>query len=469
MGLLTVGLVALSVGGCALHARAPAPDLDVRARIAPSTETSDLLLNLRLGFDQLTRLVEQVAIPDRKLGQTSALAGWSLLIQKRPGVRVRGDGERLCFDVPFLGQGAVQMLGREMRRAVSGRIEVCARPRLNPDAVLSLRDPAIRVEVERGRMALNSRVLVDQLRAFLGGDATRALTDALTELRLPLRPLLRPLTAALAGSLRLGDGACLRPRAESVVLGQPQITSEGLRFAAALRGHPTLEAPCSPDSQPDRPPLVEATLRIEQRASRLLIPVGLSTDRARKALLAELRRRGPITWPGGHVSVKDLRIDTSRGAVVVHAMLDGRARASFLGISTTRAIDGEVILWGRPTLHEGRVGLAQVQLSIVLDDAVADLAAALRASDLRKLVVRHLSLPVAQVETQARAQLQQLATSLKIGAVAVPARVRIERLTVSGARASAQRLILETRFVGWIVLAPPALNKSHKRSGPPRP
>ncbi len=486
--MVALGAILTITSGCALHARAPEPDLPQRAPVRPAAERSELLVAMRLDYAQLTAIVEQLKVPEQRLGQKSAIASWSLRIQKRPGVRIRPNGDRLCFLVPFEGQGGVQMLGREVARRVRGKVEVCARPRLNPDAELSLRDPVVRVEVDQGRLALNSRVLSDKLKRFLTGGAAKRLIAGFTTIKIPLPRLLAPFMREFTGTLEVSGGAkkgmskdsCLRPRAESLTLGQPRVEPDALRFAAVIRGRPTLESPCgttSPSQGQRSTPKVQATLRITQRPSRMIIPMGLSTERARAAIMADLRRRGPIRWPKGEVVIKALRIDTSRGAVVVHATLNGHAQGSFLGFSTTRAIDGEVIVWGRPSVAHGRVGLADPKMSVALDDEVADLAAALRASELKAVIMRHLSMPVAGVMKDARRGIQRLGTSLRIGRVPLPARVKVEQLVVSGARVEPSRLVLETRFVGWIVFEPstlrrgasPARSRSGSRTGPKRP
>lgn len=405
-----------------------------------------------LSYGQLQRLTDQISVTEKKLGQHSSFANWTLLVRKRTGALIRAADNLLCIDVPFEALGEVELLGRKLQRKLAARVALCGKPRLNPDATLSIRDLQAKVTVPERRIALNSRVLVDQLRAWLGGQATAQLKQAVGAIRIKLPERMRSWSGALTGALKVTGGGCLRPRASAILLSQPQVEAKRLRFAAQVTGHPTLEFPCRPDKPARHPPLVEATLDLKPRLSRLIVPIALSTDRAEVALKKALKQ--PIKWPEGQVVITRVTIDTSRGAVVVRLGLDGHTQGHLLGISYRRKIEGELIVWGKPSVEAGRIGLVRPQISLALDDGLGGLAAALKASKIKATIRKELSLPTSVVRQQARALLLKLQTSLKVGQVKLPLQIRTTRLQVTAARAVPHQLVLETLFEGWVVLQP---------------
>ncbi len=459
------GLIALVCVGCTHHVRAPTPDRLGTAPVPPAPRDSELLVAARLSYGTLSALVDAARVAPYTTGQRSPLATWRLSAQQLPGAVVRSDANRVCVQVPFAGAGLIELMGRSLKRTVQAQVEVCATPRLNPDAVLSLRDPAVRVTTEAGRVALNSRVLVTALSGWLNDKAGPAVARRLTTLRVPLRPKLAPLAERLTRIVDLGQGACLRPRASEIIVGQPAVEPHALRFAAVIRGRPSVELPCGRDLRPPSAPHVAAALTVEQRPTRLSFPVAVSLATARAALLKALAK--PIRWRGGAVRVTDVTLTTSAGAVLARLHIDGHATTRVWGIESRRDVRGEVLIWGRPTIRDGRAGLTDVRLVVELDDALAELGVALRRSALQTTVARHLSLPTRTVTQRAQALVARLGAALKVKGVPVPVRVDTRRLQATAARALPGWLVVDVDFEGWVVLAPGT--SAPRTSAPSRP
>ncbi|MBI5610666.1 MAG: hypothetical protein HY902_17450, partial [Deltaproteobacteria bacterium] len=137
---LTVVYLTL-LSGCAVHLRAPEPDLRDQAPLRPSALPSNIAAVARIPYSSVAALVE-AQLP-AKLAGTEKLgmidATWQVWRDGAVGAHADQRG-RLCFDVPFGGKGQMAAFGQRLDRELRAQIQVCAQPVLDGQAVLRLKD-----------------------------------------------------------------------------------------------------------------------------------------------------------------------------------------------------------------------------------------------------------------------------------------------------------------------------------------
>lgn len=456
---------ALLLPGCALHLRAPTPDFEDRTPVAPAAEVSHLAAVAHLPLDLLAAMVEQQTVAPIQRGDRLGFATWSIELARQGRVVARGQDGSLCFSVPFQGMGRITAMGQTLSRVLAARVELCAQPRLEngtrPDegATLRLLDPVARIQLDRQEIGGPGRALLDIAAEQLEHHAGRDLAAYARTLRLPTVNALAPLLKALVQPMPLGSATqpdaqgCLKLRPQALRLAQPEVDANALRLAVSVTALPTVEQPCRPSPTAVALPRAEVQEPLQHPKTRMLLAVGVSLATVQAELLAALRKLGRISLKDqGHVEITGLRLDSANGALLVRAKVVGVIRDSFLGIAISRPLDGELLLWGIPTLDRDAIHLADVHLDLQTDDGVVGLGAALKRARLTEIVQETLRLPRARIEGEAKAALKQLEKGIRLGDQTVPVRIDQELLTLEHVAARGQRLDVLVRFVGQIVV-----------------
>lgn len=450
-GLLLAFALLTSSAGCAVRLVAPQPDPGGLKPVRVAARPSHVAVVARLAHTQVAALVDTLTVQPVDLGQQVQFAGWKLHIERAGKVTVRADNDRLCVAMPFSGAGRIEVVGKTLERALRAELDACAELKLAPGAVLTLVRPTAAVRVGGRVVGGMTQVLYDALEHHLRAVVSPQLLRATTELRIPLTDALEPLLIALDRPRELADGACLKLRPERVRLGQPEVDPTQVRLAISAVTRPTVERPCAPPSPPQKP-VLEVVEELDHPMTELDLPIGVAVRELREPLLAELRKAGRIRHAGGWVEVTDVTLHTAAGAVLARATVIGETEMRLFGLGWTREVGGQVTLWGVPGVTEQFVGVDKVELAVDTDDAVTDLVASLRASDLRASVQRRLRWPRADLEKQAAKLLTGLAAPLKVGDQSLPVRIETRALTIESARANADRVEVQVHFEGQIVI-----------------
>ena len=333
---------ALLASGCAVQLRAPTPDALQTRPIAAPTSLGSLSMGVRLDAATLASWLDDATAAPTHYGQAAAMVGrWSLDIRRQGPAKVWADGDRICVALPFQGDGQIEVLGQRLQRTVSAALRVCARPRVRPDAHLTLQDVTIGVELDRSRMELATRVLIETMARHLGDIVAQTTKARVDGLAVPLAPLVLPRLAALRRPIDLGEGACLRVRPERVWIGQPVVEDAALRLPLRLDARPSAELPCAQGEQAESDPAGgiaiagDPDLRVIDL--RLRLPIGVTLRSMEPALGQALAGRGKIALAdGGWVQVGAVRLDSAGGALLVRAQIEGALRGRVLGACAGR-------------------------------------------------------------------------------------------------------------------------------------
>lgn len=456
--LALVAAVAWSMvtGGCAVLLRAPTPDaLQVRPVAAP-TSLGSLSMSVRLEAATLSGWLDDLTARPAHYGQAAAMVGrWSLDIRRHGEARVWADGDRLCVALPFEGDGKIEVLGQRLQRAVQAGLRVCARPRVRPDAQLTLTDVVIGVELDRSRVELATRVLVETMARHLGDVVAKATQGRIEALAVPIAPLVRPRLATLQRPIDLGEGACLRVRPERVWIGQPVVEDAALRLPLRLDARPSAELPCAQQQEPSNGEVAIAgdpDLRVIDL--RLRLPIGVTLQSIEPAVARELTARGRLPLQdGGWAEIAGVRLDGAGDAMLIRAQMRGALRGHVLGlIPVQRDVRGEVLFWGRPTLRGDHVELDTPALEVRSDDRVTDLVAAMQREKLAAATAKASRVPTAPLLRRAEAMLERLGKGVDVAGHHLPIRVDRKSLQLVSARAVDGRLVVEAEFSGHLVI-----------------
>lgn len=454
---LLLAFVPALLSGCALHVRAPDPDLAAPRPVPPSHEISYLAAVARMPLPTLGTLLETQALQPLHMEDRSGFLGWAFDMQRAGNVVVRAQDGILCFLVPFHGRGKVTALGGSMEKALDAAVDVCARPRLTPSGLLRLEAPAVRVSMNRVDFGAAAAPLMANLTERLEKIVGTQVADYLKTLQVPVGDFVTPTTAALYRPIPLQQGACLQLRPLSLRLAQPEADPSTLRLAASIATQPTVEEPCGPAQKPQRLAMAVDD-DLQHPETTLTLPIAVRLQTVRDQVLAELQRLGHIELAGkgnpkqGWIEVTGLELKSAGGALLARAKIRGEVRDRFLFIPFTRKIDGEFLLWGVPVLTEKAIELSKVQVDLETDDSLTSLGAALQRQHIAEVLGERLRIPRAQIEGQAKAALQSLAKGVSVGGVALPVRIETHKLTLDEVRTQGQRLEVLVRFQGYVVL-----------------
>ncbi len=445
------------LSSCALHVRAPEPDLPAQRPLPPSNEISHIAAVARLPLPMLAALLEKEALPPVHMEDHSGFVGWSFDVQRSGRVGARAQDGILCFQVPFHGTGRVQALGGSMEKALDATIDVCSRPKLTPSGLLRLEEPAVRVSMDRVDFGGPARPIFDNMAAHLERLTGKQIADYLRTLQVPVGDFVRPTTAALYKPFPLRPGTCLQLRPLSLRLAQPEVDPVSLRLAASIATQPTVEEPCGPAQRPQSLPMVVDD-NLQHPETTLVLPIAVQLDTVRSQVLAQLQALGPIQLAGagdpsqGWIEVTGLKLYSAGGALLARAQIRGEVRDRFLFMPFTRKIDGEFLLWGTPRITDAGVDLRNVQVDLETTDRLASLGAALQRQHIAEILGEKLRIPRTQVEQQARQALQSLATGVMVAGEHLPVRIDTRTLTLQDVRTAGQRLEVLVRFTGYVVL-----------------
>lgn len=475
---LALCLVVGALTGCAVHLRAPEPDLGPRGSPAPPA-TSTVVTALHLGPESLGALLDAATAEPARYGQSSAmLGGWSLLVERAGAIGVRGRDDQLCFEVPFRGRGTIEVFGRRLDKALEAKLSACARPRLLANARLAFDRAEVALRVGDGRVEMSSRVLADALGKHLRTLVEPRVQQALERVALPVAPLLRRTTRALTTPRALGQGTCLRLRPERLLIGQPQVEDGGLRVVGAAEVRPTIEVPCTVPladdaanrAADDAVPIV-ASPDLRPGPTVLLIPVGVDTAALGRSAEQHMRARGAIPVQGGAISVRGARLATARDHLLIRAQIDGQVQGHVLGIVPVRRdVDGEILVWGKPRLGETAVELAAPRVEVRSDDDVTTWVAALERARLQDAAAKAVRVELAPLLQRARKALDELSAGFQVGDTRLPVRVDTRSLDAVAVRADAGNVVVVVRFEGHVVLGDRAVQTlAPAPTAPPRP
>lgn len=452
LGLATL---ALAPSCAALQIRPPGEDLVDTTPVRPASRPSHLAAVLRLSHVQSGRLAES-RFPEQVGGaeQFGPLAAkWT--VRRTGSLAVSADPRpRLCFDAPFAGKGALHAAGGSLDHELQARLRVCARPALDGQGVIRLADPDAQVTIQRETVGGPVAALKDAVARKLQDIAAREVTQKLTTLSVPVQGILAPIEALLARPIRVGQDACLKLRGQQLEVAQPQIDPSALRFGAALVALPTFERPCieaAPTTRPSPLAIVVAP-RLSSSETVLELPVGLGVDTLTPMAQSAVDQLGKIETAQGWLQVGKIALTTAMGRLVVRAQVRGEVRDTVLFVPIRRNVVGEVLLWGTPQLQGDFIVLPDLELRMVSDDKLVELAAALEHSALVANLRKRLRLPRAKFDAEARKALDGVAQHIALGNEKLPVTVETSELTLAEVSAAGQRLEVLVRFRGQVII-----------------
>ena len=455
LSLLLLG----ALPACALHLVAPEPDVRTLQPVEPAAETSFIAAVAHLPLMQLAGIVEHYALaPVQRTGDAGPVH-WALDIARGGIVTPRADSGALCLLVPFRVAARAQAMGASLDKTLGADIDLCARPTLTPTGDLRLENVVARVNLHNlnlpGPLAMLSGVAIDALQNLVA----RQLAELLGKLSLPVATAVAPMTAALNRPMVLQQ-ACLKLRAQGITAAQPEVDPSALRLAIVVAALPTVEQPCAlaPDlglAQRSVSIAVQRELAVPE--TRLLLPIGVSLDAVQAQSSAQLVTGKPLPLgePGsdrGWIQLDGIRLDSAKGALLIHVRVHGEIADTFLWLPIHRKIEGEFMIWGLPEVTETEIHLTDVHLDMQTDDRLVELAVALKKADLTAQIARQVRIPRESVEAQARAAVLALAQPLDVDGQRLPVRIEIKQLSVERVRAAGQRLEVLVRFVGQILV-----------------
>ncbi len=479
---LVVALAALGCCfGCALQVEVPRQD-PIARRPPIKPPMGSLSLAVELDAAQLAAAIDSATTEPMRFGQRSAIVGgWSLQVERRGPAGVTAEGDRLCVRMPFAGQGRIEAFGRTLDHTVDAAVVLCARPRVRPDAHLVLQDAEVRVEVDRRRVELTTRVLIDTVQAALGDLPAAEARRQSEALALPLAPLVQARLQALRAPIALeadspdaatakagasgraeSAGACLRIRPERLMVGQPVVSDGKLRMPARLDGRPSVSLPCgadADDSTADLPVPLAGDPDLRALPLALTLPMAVRLEDLAPRAAAALRERGPIALAGGGaITLTSPRVAAAAGRLMVRANIAGQVRDRWLGIVPWRRdVAGVLAIWGAPFLQDDAVALGEVRFDLGGGDRVQAIATALQRDPIAAAMERALRLPTAPLLRRAEGMLSQLDAGITLGGGArIPVRVDRKDLSLKGVRVESGWLIVDAAFLGHVVIGTPA-------------
>ncbi|MBM4343947.1 MAG: DUF4403 family protein [Deltaproteobacteria bacterium] len=448
--------------GCAVQLRAPEPDLPDRKPVQPAPMLSHLAAVARIPHATLGRFAENHLDKGQSGTETMGVLHANWQVARDGPVTVRGDERgRLCFVTMFKGKTEASALGQRLDRELRGQMNACARPELDAGATLRMRDPDVRVLLDRSSVGGPVGFVLDAILGKLQAIAGDAALTRLRELAVPTLDALGPLQAMLQAPIGLPDKACIKLRPQSVRVTQPMIDPTALRMGASVAALPTGEQPCTDGADPTafagKLPFAVVD-HLETPKTFLLLPVAMSLDALQKPMAEEMARIGAMKTDQGWVKVTGMRLSTARGALLVHAAIEGEIQDRFLFVPIRRPVKGEVLVWGNPEVDREGVRLANLNLELHTDDRLVAMGAALKHSQLVEVVARHARIPRARIDDMAKKALEAFSQGIMVGRERVPAAAQVEQLNVESVSAAGQRIDVLVRFVGQVVIGETARN-----------
>lgn len=455
--VISLSLSASAVlGGCVAHLRAPEPDLRDLTPVRPAAQVSSIAAVARIPYATLGKLIEHELPPrasgTERLGMVDAT--WQVWRDGAIGARPDERG-RLCFDAPFAGKGAMAAFGQRLERELRASLHLCAVPYLDQAAVLRLRDVDARVLVDRNALGGPLQSLLDAVAERLQRVGSAETTDRIRHLSIPMLDAMAPVQTAIARPMDVGQQGCLKLRPQEARLAQPGIDPSALRIAAAVDALPTVERPCAQEAGPRPGSGRIATTVVDnllQPKTSLWLPVSTALELLQPEVQRAVDAMGVIRSAQGWLKVGKVQLATSRGHLLARAQVDGEVQDRVLFIPVKRTVKGEVVLWGVPTVTARGVELADLQLDVQSEDALVDLAAGLRRSELSRIVAGKLMITKEKIDGDARRALAAMAQTVDIGSQQLPVRVEIEQLGLEQVTAAGQRIEVLVRFVGQVVV-----------------
>jgi hypothetical protein len=450
----------LLLPACALHIVAPEPDVRTLQAVEPAQETSYIAAVARLPLMQLAAIVEQYALPPVHQGGDAGPIHWSLDILRAGIVTPRADAGALCLLVPFKVAARAQTFGTNLDKVLTATVDVCARPELTPDGALHLQNAVARVNLQQlslpGPLSMLSDVAIDRLQNLVA----RQLSDLISKTTLPVAVALAPMTVALRKPMALQQQACLKLRPQGITTSQPDVDPTALRMAIVVSALPTVEQPCvteAPQENARRPVQIDVTRDLIVPETRLLLPIGVGLEAVQAQASAQLITGKPLPLgkPGderGWIQLDAIRLDSAKGALLIHVKVHGELADTFLWLPIHRKIDGEFVIWGVPEVTATDIRLTNVQLDMACDDRLVELGVALKKADLTAQIADKVRLPRETIEAQARQAVLGMARPMEMGGQQVPVRIEIKQLAIERVRAAGQRLEVLVRFVGQILV-----------------
>lgn len=463
-------VVSLGLAGCAIPLRAPTPD-GLRPRAAPSTRPGAIAVAATLDSAAVGALADDAAAASARFGQQAdGLGGWSLQVTREGPAEVVADGDRICIGLPLRGDGMIAVLGQRLERSLRATVRVCARPRMRPDALLVLEDAAVAVVPAGERVELSSRVLTDALRRHAGTTFADAVRERIGRIAIDIgRPLAQAL-ASLREPMAIPGRGCLLLRPARLRVGQPVMEGGGIRVPAQLEVTPSVVLPCpAAASAPPRPLQVLGDPDLRAEKVELSIPVAVDVRQLGPRIAEALARQAEIKVDGGGtVRLGAVAVATAGDALLIRIAAAGVVRDRLLGlVPWQREVRGEVLLWGRPSLRGDVVVLEGLDVDLQGDDRVARIAMALKRSEVRAIVARHATIPIAPMVNQARQDIAGL--EIRFAGDRMQARVHEPALVATGARALPGWLVVDVQFRGHIVISTAVATPAAASAAPTQP
>ncbi len=452
--LLTVSLL---LGGCALHVRAPDPDLPANQPLAPSNEISNFAAVARLPLPMLAALLEKQALTPVAQADRTMLLAWSYQVERSGRVAAREQSGSLCFLVPFHGSAQVVALGGTLRKELDVAVDVCAKPRLSPSGIMTLQNPAVRVALDRVDFGGPAKPLLDNLAEKLEKYAGGQIATFIRTVQVPVGDYVTPTSSALYKPLPISDGACLQLRPLALRVAQPEVDPEYLRLALSIATQPTVEMPCGPAQMPKALPMAVDD-ELKHPETTLVLPIAVPLSQVRTQVLERLHALGRMPLggkdkpDGGWVEVTDLKLISAQGALLVRAQIRGELVDKFLFIPFSRKIDGEFLVWGVPKVGPKDIELTHVQVDLQTDDKLNSLGAAIKRQEIAEIIAEKLRIPRSQIEGQARQVLASFSNGISVAGEKLPVRIDTRQLEISQVQTVGQRLEVLVRFAGFVVL-----------------
>ncbi len=447
-----LALALVMSAGCAIHLRAPEPDVGRPKAVAPAPKEAHIAVVARLSNVRLAAMLNRITVKPIEMGRDATLASWKLKIRREGDSKVRASQEHLCLELPFVGEGHVAWLGKRLRHVVRAAVSVCAQPELTPEGNLRLRKPTTSVRLRRQTIARTTAILYDQLEAVLKAQVGPLLSRELAKKSISMVEVLAPIHEGLTRPMKLPDGACLKLRPGLLRLARPEVDPTHVRLALSVLARPTIERPCVPEPPSKDQIRLQVVPRLRHPQTRLRLPVGVALGGLQKELSGKLKAMGRIRTKDGWVEVTGLTLKTARHVVLAKAAIRGEVKSRWLGMDWRREVSGDVLLWDRPTAGPKWVGLRQLKLMVQSDDALADLAVAMRRDGLVEIATRQLRWPRSDVDKRARALVTGLARPLTFAGERIPLSIDTRRLELVAVSAHQGRIEIDFDFAGYVVL-----------------
>lgn len=450
-------LLVFLLHACALHLRAPEPDIRTLEPVLPAGEPSSIAAVARFPLQQIATLVENFALAPVQQAGSAGPVQWTVQVARAGIVTPRAENGSLCLLVPFRVLAKANLFGTALDRTVNAAVDVCARPVLEADAQLRLQNPVVRVRLEQLDLPGPLRMLSDVALESLQQRFSRQLGDIVGRLKIPLTDAVTPLLARLNRPFVLPNQSCVKLRPQQLRTTQPEVDPGALRLAVAIVALPTVEQPCVDVPLDLRQVPIVVETELTQPETRLLLPIGVGLETLRLEAQKQLVTGKPLQLDAqnpdaGWVQVDAIALDSAKGMLLIRAKLHGQVRDKILFWPIQRDLDGEFLIWGKPEVTETEIRLTDLHLDMTTDDRLVELGVALKRADIVRKIADHVRMPRGQVEAQARAAVLALAVPLNVGGQTLPVRIDVKQLTLESVRAAGQRLEVAVRFIGYIVL-----------------